>query len=98
MRAVVLDTKGDAGVLRVTNDVTVTEPQGEEVRVRVRAFGINRADVLQRRGRYTPPPDAIDPRIPGLEYAGEVEALGPRARERKIGEAVMGITGAGAYA
>lgn len=98
MRAVVLDIKGDADILRVRDDVTAPEPQGEEVRVRVRAFGINRADVLQRRGLYPAPPDAIDPSIPGLEYAGEIEALGPRARERTIGERVCGITGAGAYA
>lgn len=98
MRAVVLETAGDASVLVVSPNVAAPEPQGAEVRVRVRAFGINRADVLQRRGRYPAPPDAIDPRIPGMEYAGEIEALGPRARERKIGERVFGITGAGAYA
>lgn len=47
---------------------------------------------------YPAPPDAIDPRIPGLEFAGEIEALGARATERKIGDRVCGITGAGAYA
>jgi len=98
MRAVVLEGKGDASILRVSEGVAVPEPQGGEVRVRVRAFGINRADVLQRRGMYPAPPDAIDPRIPGLEFAGEIEALGPRATERKIGDRVCGITGAGAYA
>ncbi|MBV8222645.1 MAG: NAD(P)H-quinone oxidoreductase, partial [Candidatus Eremiobacteraeota bacterium] len=65
---------------------------------RIRAFGINRADILQRRGRYPAPPDAYDARIPGLEYAGEVEALGPRARERAIGDRVFGICVAGGYA
>ena len=98
MRAVVLETKGGPEILRVTGDVAAPEPHGEEVRVRVHAFGINRADVLQRRGAYPAPADAIDPRIPGLEYAGEVESLGPRARERRIGDRVCGITGAGAYA
>ena len=98
MRAVVLEGKGDASILRVSDGVNSPEPQGEDVRVRVRAFAINRADVLQRRGYYPAPPDAIDPRIPGLEFAGEIEALGPRARERKIGDRVCGITGAGAYA
>jgi putative PIG3 family NAD(P)H quinone oxidoreductase len=98
MRAVVLKTKGDADVLRVSDAVTTPEPQGEEVRVRVRAFGINRADVLQRKGHYPAPPDALAPDIPGLEYAGEVEALGPRAHERKIGDRVCGITSSGAYA
>jgi NADPH2:quinone reductase len=98
MRAIVLEGKGDPSILVVRDGVEAPEPQGEEVRVRVRAFGINRADVLQRRGAYPAPPDAIDPRIPGLEYAGEIDALGPRARERKVGERVCGITGAGAYA
>ncbi len=98
MRAVILQTKGDADVLRVSDGVAAPEPEGEEVRVRVRAFGINRADVLQRKGHYPPPPDALAPDIPGLEFAGEVEALGPRARERKIGDRVCGITGSGAYA
>lgn len=98
MRAVLLETKGGPEILRVSDNVEAPTPQGEEVRVRVRAFGINRADVLQRRGAYPAPPDAIDPRIPGLEYAGEVESLGPRARECRIGERVCGITGAGAYA
>ena len=98
MRAIVLEGAGDPSILVVRDGVAASEPQGEEIRVRVRAFGINRADVLQRRGRYPAPPDAIDPKIPGLEYAGEVESLGPRARERKVGDRVMGITGAGAYA
>ncbi|MGH7660152.1 MAG: NAD(P)H-quinone oxidoreductase [Vulcanimicrobiaceae bacterium] len=98
MRAVVLKTKGDADVLKVSEDVAAPEPQGEEVRVRVRAFGINRADVLQRKGHYPAPPDALAPDIPGLEFAGEVEALGRRAHERKIGERVCGITASGAYA
>ena len=98
MRAVLLESKGGAEVLRVSDGVDAPEPQGEEVRIRVRAFGINRADVLQRRGAYPPPADAIDGRIPGLEYAGEIESLGPRARERRVGDRVCGITGAGAYA
>jgi len=98
MRAVVLESKGGAEILHVSDGVDAPEPQGEDVRVRVRAFGINRADILQRRGAYPAPPDAIDPRIPGLEYAGEIESLGPRARERRIGDRVCGITGAGAYA
>ena len=98
MRAVVLETKGEADILHVSDGIAAPEPQGEEVRVRVRAFGINRADVLQRKGFYPAPPDALAPKIPGLEYAGEVEAVGPRARERKIGERVCGITSSGAYA
>lgn len=98
MRAVVLESKGDADILKVSEGVAAPEPQGEEIRVRVRAFGVNRADVLQRKGYYPAPPDALAPKIPGLEFAGEVEALGPRARERKVGDRVCGITSSGAYA
>lgn len=98
MRAVVLETKGDADILKVSEGVAAPEPQGEEIRVRVRAFGVNRADILQRKGFYPAPPDALAPKIPGLEFAGEVDAVGPRARERKVGDRVCGITSSGAYA
>lgn len=98
MRAVVLETKGDADILKVSDGVAAPEPQGEEVRVRVRAFGVNRADILQRKGFYPAPADALAPKIPGLEFAGEVDAAGPRARERKVGDKVCGITSSGAYA
>src|SRR5579884_1861848 len=98
MRAVVLETKGDADILKVSDGVAAPEPQGEEIRVRVRAFGVNRADVLQRKGFNPAPPDALAPKIPGLEFAGEVDAVGPRARERKVGDRVCGITSSGAYA
>ncbi|MGH7715924.1 MAG: NAD(P)H-quinone oxidoreductase [Vulcanimicrobiaceae bacterium] len=98
MRAVVLDGKGEADILRVSDGVADPEPHGEEVRVRIRAFGINRADVLQRKGFYPAPPDALAPKIPGMEFAGEIDALGPRARQWKIGDRVCGITSSGAYA
>lgn len=98
MRAVVLESKGDADILKVSDGVAAPEPQGEEIRVRIRAFGVNRADILQRKGFYPAPPDALAPKIPGLEFAGEVDAVGPRARMRKVGDRVCGITSSGAYA
>src|SRR5699024_10154112 len=52
---------------------------------------------LQRMGRYPAPPGAADD-IPGLEYAGVVDAAGPQARARRIGDRVMGLVGGGAYA
>jgi putative PIG3 family NAD(P)H quinone oxidoreductase len=65
--------------------------------VRVRAAGVNRADILQRGGYYPPPPGApLD--IPGLEFAGEVQAVGPAALRWKPGRRVMGIVGGGAQA
>jgi putative PIG3 family NAD(P)H quinone oxidoreductase len=71
------------------------------VLVRVRAAGLNRADILQRRGHY-PAPAGAPQDIPGLEYAGEVAALGPSApgpvRRWTIGDRVMGLVGGGACA
>jgi putative PIG3 family NAD(P)H quinone oxidoreductase len=69
----------------------------EQIRVRVVAAGLNRADLLQRKGRYPAPP-GVPPDVPGLEYAGVVEACGARVADHPIGEAVMGITAGGAMA
>lgn len=69
----------------------------QSVRVAVHAFGINRADLLQRQGRYPPPP-GFDPLRPGLEYAGEIVEVGPDVTERQPGDRVMGLIGGGAYA
>ena len=72
-------------------------PGAGEVLVRVRAAGLNGADMMQRRGLYPAPPDAPQD-IPGMELAGEVIALGERARRFQLGERVMGIVGGGAQA
>lgn len=69
----------------------------QSVRVKVHAFGINRADLLQRKGRYPPPP-GFDPLRPGLEYAGEIVEVGLDVNERQPGDRVMGLIGGGAYA
>lgn len=69
----------------------------DRVRVRVKAAGLNRADLLQRRGRYPAPPGAPAD-IPGLEFAGEVEQLGEEARAWRPGQRVFGITAGGAQA
>lgn len=78
-------------------EVPAPEPGPDEVRVRVRAFGINRADLLQRRGLYPAPADAPQ-NIPGLEFAGEVDSLGSAVAGVAPGERVMGIVGGGSYA
>ena len=83
-------------------DVVVAEhpdpqPGAGQVLVRVRAAGLNGADVLQRAGRYPAPPGA-PPDIPGLELAGEVAALGPGAERFAEGDRVMGIVGGGGQA
>jgi putative PIG3 family NAD(P)H quinone oxidoreductase len=73
------------------------EPGAGQVLVRVRGAGINGADMLQRKGRYPAPPGS-PPDIPGLELAGEVEALGPDATRFEVGDRVMGIVGGGGQA
>lgn len=72
-------------------------PGAGEVLVRVRAAGLNGADMLQRRGLYPPPPDAPQ-EIPGLELAGEVAGLGPGATRFAPGARVMAVVGGGAQA
>ena len=73
------------------------DPGAGEIRVRVRAAALNRADLLQRRGGYPAPPGWPED-IPGLEYTGEVEALGPGAARWKVGDRVMGLVGGGGQA
>jgi len=72
-------------------------PRGGEVLVRVRAAGLNGADMMQRHGLYPAPPGS-PPDIPGLELAGEVAALGPGAERFALGERVMAIVGGGGQA
>ncbi len=78
-------------------DVPAPTPSRGEVRVRVRATAINRADLLQRMGLYPAPP-GDPPDIPGLELAGEVDALGGGVQDLAIGDRVFGLVGGGAYA
>lgn len=96
MRAVVIRESGGPEVLEMGERPT-PEPGAAQVRVRLRAAGVNRADLLQRRGGYPAPP-GVPADIPGLEYAGEVDALGPGAALWNVGDRVMGIVGGGAYA
>jgi len=96
MRAVVITQPGGPEVLEV-QDVETPQPVGDQVRVRVRASGVNRADLLQRAGGYQAPPGS-PAHIPGLEFAGEVDAVGPLVRAWKPGQRVMGLAGGGAQA
>jgi putative PIG3 family NAD(P)H quinone oxidoreductase len=72
-------------------------PQAGEILVRVRAAGLNGADVLQMRGRYPAPPGS-PPDIPGLEFAGEVAECGPGVHRFEPGDRVMAVVGGGAQA
>jgi NADPH:quinone reductase len=87
---------GGPEVLELTT-VELPAPGPTEVRVRVASSGLNRADLLERRGGYAPPPGA-PPRIPGLEYAGVVDAVGEGCTLRRVGDRVMGLVGGGGYA
>ena len=96
MRAVVITRPGGPEVLEI-REVATPEPQGDQVRVRVRAAGLNRADLSQRMGNYPAPP-GWPADIPGMEFAGEVDAVGPLARMWKPGQRVLGLAGGGAQA
>ncbi len=72
-------------------------PSASEVVVRVKAAGLNGADMLQARGVYPPPPGS-PPDIPGLELAGEVEAVGPGVSRFAEGDKVMAVVGGGGQA
>jgi NADPH2:quinone reductase len=96
MRAIAITKPGGPDTL-VLVDKPIPQPSRGEVLVRVRASAVNRADLLQRMGAYPAPADA-PPDIPGLEIAGEVEALGPATELLKIGDRVFGLIGGGGYA
>jgi putative PIG3 family NAD(P)H quinone oxidoreductase len=83
--------------LEIRETESPAEPTADRVRVRVRAAGLNRADLLQVRGRYPAPP-GYPQTIPGLEFAGEVDAVGPDVRAWRTGQRVFGIIGGGAQA
>jgi NADPH:quinone reductase len=82
------------GTMGVMTAIAIREPGGPEVRVK--AAGVNRPDVLQRKGGYPPPPGA--PATPGLEIAGEVVGLGPGATRYEAGDPVCGLVPGGGYA
>lgn len=96
MRAVVITHAGGPDALAL-RDVDTPVPGPGEMLVRVQATALNRADILQREGRY-PPPAGAPADIPGLEFAGDVVDRGSGATRWPIGARVFGITGGGAHA
>ncbi|WP_165219915.1 NAD(P)H-quinone oxidoreductase [Aquisphaera insulae] len=97
MKAIVIAGVGGPEVLQV-RELPTPEPRGDQVRVRVHASGLNRADLLQTRGLY-PAPAGVPADIPGMEFAGEIDALGPDVTGRlKVGDRVFGIVGGGSQA
>jgi NADPH2:quinone reductase len=95
MTAIEIREPGPPQVLRAVQR-PVPQPQAAEVLIRVAAAGVNRPDILQRKGLYPPPPGASD--IPGLEVAGEVIATGSEVREPAVGARVCALVAGGGYA
>lgn len=96
MKVIEIVEPGGPEVLRISERPD-PEPGPREVIVHVWYSGINRADLLQRLGRY-PPPEGFPADIPGLEYCGVVEGVGVGCTLRRVGDRVMGVLGGGGYA
>jgi len=97
MKAVTITAFGGVEGLEIRDVPEAAHASLDRVRVRVRAAGLNRADILQRLGHYPAPP-GYPQDIPGIEFAGEVAEVGDEVREWKIGDRVFGITGGGGQA
>ncbi len=95
MHAIVCDRPGDEDVLRL-GEAPAPIPGPGEVLIRVAAAGVNRADLLQRRGLYPPPPGASP--VLGLECAGWVAGLGDGVTSLSLGQRVMALLTGGGYA
>jgi len=96
MKAVIITRPGGPEVLEI-QERPKPEPGVGQIRVRVRASALNRADLMQREGNYPVPP-GVPADMPGMEYAGEVDAIGPSATLWKNGDRVMGIIGGAGHA
>jgi NADPH:quinone reductase len=97
MRAVVITAPGPASVLQMEEIPDPKISAEDDVKVAVAASALNRADLLQRLGKY-PAPKGVNPRVPGLEFSGVVEETGSGVEEWKPGDRVMGLLGGGGYA
>jgi putative PIG3 family NAD(P)H quinone oxidoreductase len=95
MLAVQIAAAGGPEQLKVTT-LPLPQPHAGEVLVRVAAAGVNRPDVMQRQGRYPPPPGASD--LPGLEISGEIVQLGAGVSGLALGEQITSLLPGGGYA
>lgn len=95
MRVVEIAAPGGPEQLRSARR-PLPQPGNDEVLVRVQAAGVNRPDVMQRQGRYPPPPGASD--LPGMEIAGEIAALGANVSGLSVGDKVTSLLPGGGYA
>lgn len=96
MKAIVITSFGAPDVLKLENKEKPVINENE-VLIRVKAAGVNRPDVFQRKGSYPPPPDAPQD-IPGLEVAGIIEELGANVKHWKLNDKVCALVAGGGYA
>lgn len=97
MKAVYIKEFGGAENLEIRETENPPQARNSQVLIRVKAAGLNRADILQRKGFY-PAPSGTSERIPGLEFAGKIAETGENVKDFQIGERVFGITAGGAQA
>lgn len=97
MKAITITSFGGVEGLEIREVPDAPPATLDRVRVRVRAAGLNRADILQRLGRYPAPP-GYPQDVPGIEFAGEVQSVGEEVRQWKVGDRVFGIIGGGGQA
>lgn len=97
MKAVYIKEFGGAENLEIRDVEKPANPQNTEILVNVKASALNRADIVQRMGKY-PAPEGFSQNIPGLEFSGEVSEIGDRVTKFKVGDRVFGITAGGAQA
>ncbi len=95
MRAISIPTFGGPEALTLT-ELPDPQPAPGEVRIRVAAAGVNRADTLQRQGFYPPPPGESE--LPGLEVSGTIDALGEGVTQWQLGDQVCALLAGGGYA
>ncbi len=96
MKAIVITAPGPPDVLQL-QEREKPQPKPNEVLIRVKAGGVNRPDISQRKGDYPPPAD-VPQDIPGLEVAGTIEEIGAEVTAWKTGDAVCALLGGGGYA
>lgn len=95
MKAILLPQFGGPEVMQM-GEWPTPEPGPKEIRVQIKATALNRADTMQRRGTYPPPPGESP--IMGLEMAGVVEKVGTEVAQWQVGDHVCGLLGGGGYA
>ena len=95
MKYIVFEKYGEAYVLKLKTQ-TVPEPGPDQVLIRVAAAGINRPDIMQRKGLYAPPPGSTN--VPGLEISGTIVKIGKNLSNTLLDSEVCALVNCGAYA